>query len=264
MAPMQNSYLLTPLWNLDPSMITLGCVIADVRDPQIFTSNKDLPAEIDTEIHTEEVKNCSGKITYSHQQGIRRIISFIKGIAGSREAYYSMSWEVEYSCESMETLKFTPSPEFIAKVTADIAVKSRLKIGGIGDSKVFVVTGVKIAKGLAITSTKETAQDIFIEFVNSGNIVGLRALIGHTHYEENTHTNDAPIVFALQVEELHLNWKGVGITKAYIGQRADQIGHFVAVADRDLDDENADGFGLESCSGFEEDGKKCRFIIPHA
>jgi hypothetical protein len=58
----------------------------------------------------------------------------------------------------METRRFMLSPKFIAKVAADLTAKSHLKIGGMG-TKAFVVTSVKIAKGVTITITEEAEKD---------------------------------------------------------------------------------------------------------
>ncbi|MBE3049829.1 hypothetical protein IMZ48_46495 [Candidatus Bathyarchaeota archaeon] len=271
MASTRKSYLLTPSWGLKPSELALGSVIASVKFPERPLSNKDLPADIDTEVHTEESKDCSGRLKDGNKWSIGLFATFVDLITAGGEASYSSgsSSEIEYSCESMETRRFTASPEFIAKAAADSAVKSHLKIGGMG-AKVFVVTGVKTAKGVTITITEEAEKDATIH-VSAGipgtkTTVGPKATLNPTRYRTHTKTIDGPIIFAFQVEKVRVNRKSNATSKGYVvgavlGQDGKKVEYVTEVADEDLDDEDMDDAGLESRDAF-EDGEKCRIIVP--
>ncbi|KAL7907410.1 hypothetical protein GGI35DRAFT_487119 [Trichoderma velutinum] len=118
----------------------------------------------------------------------------------------------------METRRFTPSPNFIAKAAADPAVKAFLKMES--TDEVFVVTGVKIAKGLAITTIKETEKGRILQARVGLPIPQLqietRAERNRARCQAHTQTIDGPTIFAFQVERLRLTWKNVPTSKGYL------------------------------------------------
>ncbi|KAL7894259.1 hypothetical protein HDV63DRAFT_407147 [Trichoderma sp. SZMC 28014] len=215
MADMQETYLLVLSWGLKPSEVTLGSAIANVKFPQNILSNKNLPNEIDTEIYTEEAKACSGKVKTENKCSgglLAKLVHFITpGIYSST----SIS-ELEYSCESIETIRFDISPEFLAKTAADVAVKTHLKNGG----EVFVITGIQIAKGVTITTTEETEENITIpigaEVPLAQTTVGPKATLIPFKYLTYTKSIDGPIVFAFQVERIRVGRKGEVTSKSYL------------------------------------------------
>lgn len=271
MADTSKSYLLAPSWGLKPSEVALGNAIASVQYPHKLLSNKNLPSEIDTEIQTEEAKNCSGKVKLGNKWSVGLFATFVHFItAGVKTAYSSVSSsEIEYSCESMKTLRFTISAEYISKAAADMAVKTHLKIGGMG-AKVFVITGIKIAQGITITTTEETERNITVqvgaEIPLAQTTVGPKATLNPTKYQTHTKTIDGPIVFAFQVEKLRVSRKGEAISKSYVvgamlGQRNDKDEFVIEIPQKNLDDDDMDDFGIEACDGL-EDGEECQIFIP--
>ncbi|KAL6820175.1 hypothetical protein J3E69DRAFT_374221 [Trichoderma sp. SZMC 28015] len=267
MASNHKSYLLAPSWDLNPSEIALGSVIADVTSPQRVLSSKGLPAEVDTEIQFSKDGNCFGKINENHKWGVGIFSDFMNVItAGFKVSHASMSSShIEYSCESMETQRFTPSQKFIAKAAAEPQVKSHLKIGGLG-TKLFIVTGIKIAKGVTISTTEEAGKDTIFQVgaeipipIPTPQIqIGPKATRNLTRHEAHTKTTGGPIVFAFQVEKLRLTWKPTSkgyVKGAVLGQRGDETEYMIEV-DEDLDDDDMADFGLEA-----HDGEKYRVIF---
>lgn len=272
MASNHKSYLLAPSWDLNPSEIALGSVIADVTSPQRVLSSKGLPAEVDTEIQFSKDGNCFGKISKNHKWGFGIFSDFMNVItAGFKVSHASMSSShIEYSCESMETQRFTPSQKFIAKAAAEPQVKSHLKIGGLG-TKIFIVTGIKIAKGVTISTTEEAGKDTVVhmgaEIPTPQIQIGPKATRNLTRHETHTKTagRGGSIVFAFQVEKLRLTWReptSEGYVKgAVLGQRGNETEYMIEVAaDEDLDDDDMADFGLEAHEG-SEDGEKYRVIF---
>ncbi|KAL7781836.1 hypothetical protein V8C43DRAFT_297416 [Trichoderma afarasin] len=215
----KKSYFLAPSWDLDPSEIALGSVIADITSPETFISNKDLPTEIDKKIRSWEAKGCSGSIKSRRKWGVGLFTTLLQAIKSYVAiSYVSMSSsEFKYSCESIETRTFALSPQFIAKAAADPAVATFLKTG----DKVFVITGVKIAKTLDITTIKVTENSKIVQASAGIPIPDLqiKAEAGRDHARYHTHTQriDGPIVFAFQVARLRLNRKNVPTIEDYAG-----------------------------------------------
>ncbi|PNP51048.1 hypothetical protein THARTR1_08276 [Trichoderma harzianum] len=271
MASSRRSYLLAPSWDLSPSEIALGSVIADVTSPQRVLSNKDLPAEVDTEIQCVKDDNCFGKINETHEWGIGVFSDFLNMITAGFEASHASraSSHIEYSCESMETQRFTPSQTFIAKAAAEPHVKAHLQIGGLG-TKFFIVTGIKIAKGVTIATTEEAGKDttfqVGAEIPTPQLQIGPKATLNLTRHQAHTKTIGGPIVFAFQVEKLRLTWKREPTSESYVkgavlGQRGDVTEYMIEVADKDLDDDDMADFGLEARDITDDDGEKCRIIF---
>lgn len=215
----KKSYFLAPSWDLDPSEIALGSVIADITSPQMVISNKDLPTEIDIKIRSWETKGCSGGIKHRRKRGIGLFTTLLQAI----KSYFAVSYvsmsslEVKYSCGLVETRMFKPSLQFIAKAVADPAVATFLKTG----DKVFVITGVKIATTVDITTMEEMENSTIVQASAGIPIPDLQikaeARRDRARYQAHTQRIDGPIVFAFQVARLRLNWKNVPTIEDYAG-----------------------------------------------
>ncbi|KAI0193086.1 hypothetical protein F4808DRAFT_442409 [Astrocystis sublimbata] len=272
MASKRKSYLLAPSWELEPSEVTLGSVIASVNSPQKALMTGNLSTMINTNIHIQEAKDCSGKVKDGNEWGIGLFATFVRMISAGGTASYSSksSLEIEYSCVPMQTRRLTLLPEFVAEIAADLNVKSHFKIGGIG-AKAFIVTGVKIAEGFTITTTEGAEVDTNIhigaELPAAQIMIGPKAKVNPIKYQTHTATLDGPVVFAFQVEKLRVNRKGQASNKEYIRgamleHKHEDIEYVIEVADKDLDDDDLLNIGVESCDGLDENGEGCRIMIP--
>ena len=270
---MRKSYFLSPSWNLEPSEVTLGSVITNLNSPHKALSAESLPSEVDSKIHTGEENPCSGTAKASKKWSAGLFSTFVHVITLGGEISYSSTStsEVKYSCKSMETRRFTPSPAFITKAADDGAVKAHLKIGGLG-AKVFVITGVKTVQGVTITTTEETEQDtnirMGVEVPAAQLAVGPKVTHNPTTYQTHTATIAGPIVFAFEVEKLRVNRKGQVTSKEFVdgamlGQK-DDIEYVLERAGVELDEYEMEDFGLEPCSGLEDEtDAECQIFVPY-
>lgn len=277
MASMHKTYFMSPSWDIDPSEVALGSVITDLNSPHKPLSAETLPSKIHTTIVTnpgEDDKDepTSGMAKASKKWSAGLFATFIHVITLGGQASYSSSStsEVKYSCESMKTSRFTPSPAFITQAAEDAAVKAHLKIGGIG-AKAFVVTGVKTVRGVTITTTEEIKQDanihLRVEIPAAQAKFGPKWTNNPTGYQTHTINKAGSIVFAFQVEKLRVNRKGQARSKEFVDGamlgRKDDIEYVIERDGEKLDEDEMEDFGLEACMGIEdEDGAECRIIVP--
>ena len=272
MASTRKSYFLVPSWDIKPAEVALGSAIANIRSPERRMSDAALVNAIDSEIHWVEDTNCSGSIKVGKTWSVSLFATFVHMITLGGETSYasSASSEMEYSCESMETRRFTPSTAYVAKAAADPAVKSHLKVGGIG-AKVFVVTGVKTAKNVTITTTEDTSTDTTIQIgadVPAAQItVGPKVTLNPRGHRTHTKTVTGPIVFAFQVEKLRVSRKDTASSKpfiigAFLGQMDEKAEYVIERAGEGLDEDDLDDFGVEAYSGLDENGEECQVIAP--
>ena len=92
-------------------------------------------------------------------------------------------------------------------------------MGGLG-AKVFMVTGIKTAYNVTITTTeekeKETTAQVGVGIPAAPVTVGPKGSHKSTEYEKHTRTIAGPIVFAFQVEKIRVNRKGKAVSGEYI------------------------------------------------
>ncbi|KAF4625916.1 hypothetical protein G7Y89_g12249 [Cudoniella acicularis] len=272
MASIRKSYFLSPSWSLEPAEVSLGSVIANLNCPHKALSAESLSSEIDTTIHIVEAKPSSGVVKSSKKWSAGLFSTFIHVITiGGEVSYSSMSTsEVEYSCESMETKRFTPSPAYITKAAGNDSVKAHLKIGGWG-AKVFLITGVKTVQGVTITTTEEKGQDtkvqIGVEIPTAQLTVGPKITYNPSTSQTHATTTAGPIVFAFEVEKLRVNRKGQATSRKFVDGamlgRKDGVQYVIERAGNDIDEDEMEDFGLEAFSGHEDEtGVECQIIVP--
>ena len=273
MASTRKSYLLAPSWDLTPPEVALGSVITDIRSPERPLSSKGAKADIDTEIHFNEAKKCSGKVDNGNKWSMGLLATFVHAITAGVQTSYSSSSSsgIEYSCESMETRRFSPSYEFVSKVAADPAVKSHLKMSGLS-GKVLVVTGVKIAKGVTITTTEEAETDatfhVGVGIPEAGTTVGPSATVKPTKHQTHTKTVAGPIVFAFQVEKFSISRKGRVSSKGYapgamLGKKGvEEIQYVLEMAEEAFDEDDVADFRVEVYDGCDGDSEDYQVVVP--
>lgn len=184
----------------------------------------------------------------------------------------SSTLEVEYSCDSIETRRFTPSLSYIAKAAEDADVKDHLNMGGLG-AKVFMVTGIKTAYNVTITTTeekeKETTAQVGVDIPAAQVTVGPKGSHKSTKYEKHTRAIAGPIVFAFQVEKIRVNRKGKAVSGEYIdgamlarkeGSASDYV---IERAGQELDEDEIDDFDVATRLGTDDEtGEACEIIVP--
>ncbi|KAF2797774.1 hypothetical protein K505DRAFT_322301 [Melanomma pulvis-pyrius CBS 109.77] len=275
MASMRKSYILVPSWALDPAEVILGSVIANVKAPHKTLSATALPTHIDTPIPPPIVdKSCSGIAKRTRESNAGLFSTFINVITFGGEVSFasSLSFEVEYSCDTMETRRFSPSLSYITKATEDAGVKQHLKMGGLG-AKAFMITGIKTTSNVVIGTTeekgRETTAQVGVHIPAAQMTVGPKGSHKSSQYNKNTRTIEGPIVFAFQVEKIRVNRKGKAsseehIDGAMLSRGGSSAGEYIIErAGQILDDDDLDDFEVEVWSGIDEEtGDVCDIVVP--
>ena len=275
MSSTRKSYYLAPSWDIRPEEVTLGSVVANFRVPQRTLSAPDLPSNIDSLILPPLRESpCSGIARQSSKWNVGLFATFLQAIPLGGELSFSSSstTDVEYSCALIETRRFTPSLQYIAKAAEDEGVKHHLKTGGFG-TKAFVITGIKVAHevGIATAESKEstTTMQIVVDTPIAQLTAGPKGTHESTGLQQHTRTISGPIVFAFQVEKLRLSRKGKVKNEAYIkgamlGQRkSDADDSVIECVGGSLDEDESVDFGVDIGTATEDDtGEACEVIIP--
>jgi hypothetical protein len=275
MASMCKTYFLAPSWNVRPDDVALGSVIANPKIPYKALSAPNLTTNIDTPIpKPREEMRCSGTAKKESKWSVGLFATFIQAITMGGEASFSLNstLQVEYSCEFMETHRFTPSLSYITKAAEDTHVKNHLKMGGFG-AKVFMVIGVKTASNITITTIeekkKETVAKIGVAIPAVQMTMGPGASHSSTRSDQHTRTIAGPIVFAFEIEKIRVNMRGKVVHGDYIDgamlAKKDNAATDLAIeqAGQNLDEDEIDDFDVTTRSGTDEEtGEACEIIVP--
>jgi hypothetical protein len=272
MASMCKTYFLSPSWNIKPSEVALGSVIANFSSPGKKLSADSLLSEIDSGIYTDEETECSGTALVERRWSAGLFSTFLSVITVGGDVSYSSrsASEVKYSCQRMETKRFTPSSAYIAKVANDDAVKAHLKLGGLG-TKAFIVTGIKVVEGVTITTTedteKHTTAKVGVDVPGANLRIGPQFTTGPVIRQTHTRTIMGPIIFAFEVERLRVTRKGHATSKQFVDGAMltlnDGAEYSIERAIEPLDEDDLEDFGVESRPGLEDvDGAGCQIIVP--
>lgn len=266
----QPSYFLVPSWDLGPDDVVLGSVIANVKRPQMPLMGKSPAISIDTKIQMQGPQVSSGTVKFSTEQSVGLFSNFLQAVTVGGEVSYAskQTKQLEYSCDKMETRKFVPSTEYINSVVQDATISTYLKSGGLS-SKVFVITGLKIASEITITTTLEDGYEakaqVGIDLLAGGLKIGPQGSWKSETSKTHTTTIKGPIVFAFQVKKLrkHLvgGLKSKDVVKgAMLGKEKTSEREFELVRD-DVGLGDVEDFGMEMRSAIDEYGEQCRMIF---
>jgi hypothetical protein len=217
-------------------------------------------------------QNFSGVAKKSNQWSAGLFATFLQVVTLGGEFSVSSSTliEVTYSCESVETKKFTPSLKYITKAAEDEGVKEYLEIGGLG-AKVFMVTGIKIASIITLTATEEEERETNVKIgVDAPMIqgsVGPKGSHKVVAYRQSTRSIQGPIVFAFQVEKFRVGRRGKVSYKQYVDgamlsvHKGDVNSLIIERAGTELRADEVEDYELEVRAGVEEEtGNTCEIV----
>jgi hypothetical protein len=274
MASMRKTYFLAPSWNIRPDEVILGSVVANPKIPQKALSAATLTTNIDTPIPKPiEEKSCSGTAKKETKWSTGLFATFIQVVTLGGQASFSsdLTLQVDYSCESMKTRRFTPTLAYITKAAEDTEVKNYLNMGGLG-AKVFMVTGVKTVSNITITTIeerkKETVAKIGIDIPAAQMTMGPKASHNSTKYDKHTRTIAGPIVFAFEIDKIRVNMRGKVVHGEYIdgamlAKKEGAADYVIERAGQDLDEDESVDFDVMTRSGTDDaTGEACEIIMP--
>jgi hypothetical protein len=178
---------------------------------------------------------------------------------------------VEYATETMKTRRFSPSSKYIENAAADRDVRDHLRMGGLG-AKVFVVTGVKTASDITITTTEDiegdTAVQLGVDIPAIQTTIGPKGSHKKSQLLKQTRTIAGPIVFAFEVEKMRVNRKGKAMSSGHVNGA--MLGRMAGL-DEDLviervagklDEDEVEDFEVFVEIGTDEDGEACDIVVP--
>ena len=195
------TYLLAPNFTLEPDgPIRIGRIIADPFRP---TKSLSIPqTEPTTATHTDFDSSYSRENSHALHGSIWA--QFLQTASANVSAGISKDVLTQYTMDSLETIRIKEDPT--DKEAAELAnhpeVQAAINAGILGSAPVYMITGIKVAKGFRLTTqvarTREAqvgANAPITEDVGVGAEVG----ISRTVAVEDTLRSGSDIIFAYQL-----------------------------------------------------------------
>ncbi|CAO2658330.1 Nn.00g060530.m01.CDS01 [Neocucurbitaria sp. VM-36] len=107
--------------------------------------------------------------------------NLVQGIAGTAEVVYAFARDKSnvYRCETLDTVEFEPNEQFINdSIIASQRVQSFLDNALVGRKKVYMITGLKIATGFSMSTSKAKQHGPTLQLGVDATALGVPAEAG--------------------------------------------------------------------------------------
>ncbi|KAE9961835.1 hypothetical protein EG328_001517 [Venturia inaequalis] len=266
-------------------LIVLGQIITNLRKPweKLTGPPPKLPLDINI-AHKDDYERESTKGLSACLGLFANFAAILTGNASTEtRATSSQQSSTICKCSKLETMFFEPDAEFAKSVVQDPAVKEFLDKNVFTGRSVYVVTGIKIARGASISKTR---QDGFAINASAAISTGAQTSIGpsisiqKTSAETETFGNSSDFVYAYRLRKISVNRQGKASSKEVTGGELHGYGGSDGEESEEDEEpgeiESADVEGIDFGLGFkpqgfgllqgedETDGESCRFLFPLA
>lgn len=168
-----------------------------------------------------------------------------QGVTGSADLFYAFARDKQnvYHCETLETVEFEPDKAFVSdSITASQRVQTFISNSLFGRKRVYMITGLKIATGFSMSSSKATQHSPSLKVALGFGALGVPAeagpelglSVGSARTVEQGQAFNK-IVFAYRVIRIKDRWDGEPRFKYESG------GKYAAEEDSDDSDEDGEG-----------------------
>ncbi|KAG8670925.1 hypothetical protein FPOAC2_04265 [Fusarium poae] len=270
MSNREATYFLAPVGNPPEGLIRLGNIIsapAFVDDP--INEEYIPPSEASLEVTEHSHENFQFDISARHD-GLAGIwASFLQtlGIGGDMTVHWSKECSEKWSCEKLTTITFNPKLAYISQCLSDEGVKYHLRVNKpwLGASKLFMITGIKVAYGATSTISHAAERGLNLNFGTDLLALGVPISFGPQVASskgisvKQSQDNSEPFVFAFRIRRIKISRKGEVHHESYnkgqvLGIKVEGDEEDVEVVVDGVEDHDVDGqeFHLSSKDAFDQ------------
>jgi hypothetical protein len=209
------TYLLAPNFTFqEDGPVALGNIIADPFKPTGVLSKPDPAAPPGEIVTTTELENSYGR-SRGHSMHASIFARFLQTASANIGGKKAKDVTTRYSMESMETryFKADPAEEEVAVRCQAPRVRAAIKAGVFGDQPVYMITGIKIAKGFTLESGIESSKEATLggsALVPPAGDFSLGAVVSGSRRKgmQDSFRSGNNIVFAYQLHVIsHKGWR---------------------------------------------------------
>lgn len=163
MAPLVPRYIPAPNWdiNANSTRVVLGRLISDPKDPESGIPHTWVQPIRDSDIQSGQKTDWETNVeqTRSGQIGLwARCLQFVGGIGGELSLSHLKSLFETHRFDTLETTYFDPDDAYLAQALQDQSVQDYFEVHGSGRKPVYMITGLKVARGGARVKTGTTSE----------------------------------------------------------------------------------------------------------
>ncbi|KAM0800723.1 hypothetical protein BDR22DRAFT_850254 [Usnea florida] len=243
-------YIQAPNFQIDPATLALGSIFSELNKPTDLLNKYDIvPIPTDL-IKRTRISKFSEQVTRSIKADGGLNANIAQGIGGSGDVIFTMSKsrKESYLCNQLDTESFDPSEEYVNQSLTALDVQEHLDACRFWDRKVFMVTGLKIAKDLQVSHSTSDERggtlQVGIDATPMGIPAGVGAGASATPASSRSIMYEAPplVVFALRVLRITPKGKVKAVTAGAL--YFDDVGDSPALeAEWDTEDIDISGLG---------------------
>ncbi|KAK4444754.1 hypothetical protein QBC34DRAFT_474219 [Podospora aff. communis PSN243] len=283
--PPTKTYLLAPNFSYHPGTIRLGDILRDPFDPtahlsRLPPSTPSSPTNTTTTTTTHTDLDATFTTTTSHTLQTSLFAKFL-GLAQARASGgIDRDQSQSYTTDRLETQYFThtPTPTDVTERLNHPAVTAAMHAGVYRKSPVYMITGLKIARGLKVEISRGKGSNVGVgvgaPVAASGVEVGAEVDASRREDVQSAYRTEVDVIFAYQLHVISRGgWRGKGevgvrryVTDAAFleeeeegkvveeGVEVEAAGEgAIRVADEEME------VGVEVV---EEDGEECVCLVP--
>lgn len=289
MSSYKKTHFLTPSWDIPPSAVSLGSLLADPTAPhQPINStaalrpnaNASSPApstpnvpQIDTPVFSNNFAPYSTTLSTSAKNAfsLTAQLSLLFGLGGNVSASRATDSVTAYHFESLESEWFVPSAEFIAAMLAVPSVADVLNMLP-RRQPVYMITGVRRVTGIQALSSIDKQRSVGAGFNADATAAGVPVAAGIDAERGRGNGNTVewecagPVVFSYQLVKLKRRngrWAKEEHTKGAmmgVGEKSDEV--IESERGDVVDDLDGDEVEVRHDGWDEVDGGECRVVVP--
>ncbi|KAM0355074.1 hypothetical protein ACHAPU_000931 [Fusarium lateritium] len=274
------SYFLAPVGNPPEGPIRLGNIISAPAFADDPINEEYLPLNSEPAEHNQP--NFNFGISASNDGFVGIWASFLQtlGVGGDLTFEWSRETSEKWAFENLKTLSFIPQLSYIAQSLRDEGVQHYMRINKpwLGASKLYMVTGIKIAYGAASTAAYARNNGLNLCFGTDFSSQGVPISVGpkgggsRTISVQQSQEGAEPFVFAFRLRRIKISRKGninhESYNKGALLSVSEHGGHDetdVEIVVEGVEDQDADGleFHLDSRDAFDDsqDGAHCKCVV---
>jgi hypothetical protein len=244
---MAKTYFLAPTRDTPPSgPIFLGAIITSPRSPELSLNNKKSPLLTALEVSTSTLRDSTRTLSKGAKGKAGVWCEFVVdiGVGGNAGTTWDNTEVAEYKFGELVTKTIAPGLDEVRKLFSDDAVQQAIKDSRFG-SNLYMITGVKIARGAEVAISKVKALGGNLHFGVDTTPFGVPLKVGPDLENERskgqglTEKHDYDFVFAYRLREIRYKRREVKEQKEYA--KGDLMGHDQERNESDSDEEYEGG-----------------------
>ena len=200
-------YIQAPNFQIEPATLPLGSIFSVLDKPTNLLNKYDIVSIPTDSIQRTRVRKFSEQITRSIKTDGGLNVNIAQGVGGSADIIFtrSKSRKESYICSQLDTESFEPDEAYVSQSLTALDVQEHLDACHPWDKKVFMVTGLKIAKDLQVSHSTSDERGGTLQVGVDATPVGIPAGVGvgasATPASSRSMAYEIPslVVFALRV-----------------------------------------------------------------